>query len=238
MRVLFSCEVPMKELLRYFSRGEWLLWGLSTAAVVIAFVMFDRESWLTLAASLVGVTSLIFAAKGHPAAQAMAIVFAVIYGLISWQFRYYGEMITYMCMSLPMAAFSLVSWLRHPSEQKNEVRVNHLKPAEYVFMSVLTLAVTVAFYFILVYFNTANLVPSTISVATSFAAVYFVFRRSPLYAAAYAANDVVLIVLWGLASAQDIRYVSVLVCFAAFLANDLYGFVNWRRMAKRQRKAV
>ena len=200
--------------------------------------MFDRESWLTLAASLVGVTSLIFAAKGHPAAQAMAIVFAVIYGLISWQFRYYGEMITYMCMSLPMAAFSLVSWLRHPSEQKNEVRVNHLKPAEYVFMSVLTLAVTVAFYFILAYFNTANLVPSTISVATSFAAVYFVFRRSPLYAAAYAANDVVLIVLWGLASAQDIRYVSVLVCFAAFLANDLYGFVNWRRMAKRQREAV
>lgn len=215
-----------------------MLWGISTAAVVIAFVMFDRESWLTLAASLVGVTSLIFAAKGHPAAQAMAIVFAVIYGLISWQFRYYGEMITYMCMSLPMAAFSLVSWLRHPSEQKNEVRVNHLKPAEYVFMSVLTLAVTVAFYFILAYFNTANLVPSTISVATSFAAVYFVFRRSPLYAAAYAANDVVLIVLWGLASAQDMRYISVLVCFAAFLANDLYGFVNWRRMAKRQREAA
>ena len=168
----------------------------------------------------------------------MAIVFAVIYGLISWQFRYYGEMITYMCMSLPMAAFSLVSWLRHPSEQKNEVRVNHLKPAEYVFMSVLTLAVTVAFYFILAYFNTANLVPSTISVATSFAAVYFVFRRSPLYAAAYAANDVVLIVLWGLASVQDMRYISVLVCFAAFLANDLYGFVNWRRMAKRQREAA
>ena len=105
-------------------------------------------------------------------------------------------------------------------------------------MSVLTLAVTVAFYFILAYFNTANLVPSTISVATSFAAVYFVFRRSPLYAAAYAANDVVLIVLWGLASAQDMRYISVLVCFAAFLANDLYGFVNWRRMAKRQREAA
>lgn len=225
----------MKGLITYFSRGEWLLWGFSTLAVVASFLLFDRQNWLTLAASLIGVTSLIFAAKGHPAAQAMAIIFAVLYGIISWQFRYYGEMITYVFMSMPMAAFSLVSWLRNPSENKNEVRVNHLKPAEYAFLAALTVVVTIAFYFILRSFNTANLIPSTISVATSFIAVYFVFRRSPLYAVGYAANDAVLIVLWTLASLEDIRYVSVLVCFAAFLVNDIYGFLNWRRMAKRQR---
>ena len=227
----------MKKIQNYFSRGEWLLWGCSAAAVIISFVLFDRESWLTLAASLVGVTSLIFAAKGHPVAQALAIVFAVMYGVISWQFAYYGEMITYMCMTMPMAAFSLVSWLRNPSENRNEVRVNRLRPGEYVFMALLTAVVTVVFYFVLRHFNTANLIPSTISVATSFAAVYLVFRRSPMYAVAYALNDIVLIVLWTLASIENIRYISVLVCFAAFLANDLYGFVNWRRMEKRQRKA-
>lgn len=228
----------MRDLLRYFSKGEWLLWGLSTAAVVISFVVFDRESWLTLAASLIGVTSLIFAAKGHPAAQAMAIIFAIMYGIISWQFTYYGEMITYVFMSLPMAAFSLVSWLRNPSDNKNEVKVNHLSSREYIFMGILAAAVTVAFFFILRYFNTANLIPSTISVTTSFIAVYFVFRRSPLYAVAYASNDAVLIVLWTLAAMEDIRYMSVLVCFAAFLVNDLYGFVNWQRMARRQAESA
>lgn len=228
----------MRDILRYFSKGEWLLWGLSTAAVVISFVVFDRESWLTLAASLIGVTSLIFAAKGHPAAQAMAIIFAIMYGIISWQFTYYGEMITYVFMSLPMAAFSLVSWLRNPSDNKNEVKVNHLSSREYIFMGILAAAVTVAFFFILRYFNTANLIPSTISVTTSFIAVYFVFRRSPLYAVAYASNDAVLIVLWTLAAMEDIRYMSVLVCFAAFLVNDLYGFVNWQRMARRQAESA
>lgn len=230
----FFVRYTMKKLITYFSRGELLLWGFSAAAVVTAFLMFDRNNWLTLAASLIGVTSLIFAAKGHPAAQAMAIIFAVLYGVISWQCRYYGEMITYIFMSLPMAAFSLVSWLRNPSENKNEVRVNHLKPAEYAILAGLTVIVTVAFFFILRFFNTANLIPSPISVATSFIAVYFVFRRSPLYAVGYAANDMVLLVLWTLASMEDIRYVSVLVCFAAFLVNDLYGFFNWRRMAQRQ----
>lgn len=44
----------------------------------------------------------------------------------------------------------------------------------------------------------------------------------------------VLIVLWVFASAEDIRYLSVVICFAAFLINDLYGFVSWRSMEKRQ----
>lgn len=224
----------MRRILDYFTKGELILWAASTTAVVVSFLIFDRENWLTLAASLVGVTSLIFAAKGHPAAQAMAIVFAVMYGIISLGFAYYGEMITYMFMSLPMAAFSLISWLRHPSDNKNEVRVNRLKLPEYCFMAVLTVLVTVVFYFVLRYFNTANLIPSTISVTTSFVAVYFVFRRSPLYAAAYAANDMVLIVLWTMASFENAGYIPVAVCFAAFLVNDIYGFINWQRMAKRQ----
>lgn len=50
-------------------------------------------------------------------------------------------------------------------------------------------------YFILRAFNTANIIPGTISVTTSFVAVYLTFRRSPYFALAYAANDVVLIVL-------------------------------------------
>ena len=71
---------------------------------------------------------------------------------------------------------------------------------------------------------------------TSFLAVYLTFRRSPGYALGYAANDVVLIVLWVLAALADPAYVSVAVCFAAFLVNDLYGFFSWRKMECRQRE--
>ena len=81
-----------------------------------------------------------------------------------------------------------------------------------------------------------NIIPSTISVTTSFLAVYLTFRRSPYFALAYAANDIVLIILWILASLYDIRYVSVVVCFIAFFANDIYGFVSWRKMKTRQQE--
>lgn len=225
----------LRSILKYLSKTEILLWSISVTLITAAFLIFDRVNFLTLIASLIGVTSLIFCAKGNPTGQALMIIFGILYGIISYGFAYYGEMITYLGMTLPMAVVSLISWLKNPyNGKKSEVKVNKLSKKELIFALVLSAAVTVIFCFILKAFNTANLLPSTFSVTTSFFAAYLTFRRSPLFAAAYAANDLVLIILWSLAAFSDISYLSVTVCFTAFFANDLYGFINWRRMEKNQ----
>ena len=225
----------MKKLTNYFSKGELALWGSSAGLILISFFLFDRVNFMTLAASLIGTTSLIFNAKGNPIGQALMILFSLLYGLISYTFSYFGEMITYLGMTGPMALFALISWLRNPYNGNHaEVAVNRLENKELAFLYVLTALVTWGFYFILDYFDTANMIPSPLSVTTSFIAVYLTFRRSPYFALAYAANDVVLIVLWAMAAVEDISYLSVIICFAMFLVNDLYGFVSWKRMEKRQ----
>lgn len=225
----------MDKLKNYFSKVDITLWVSSVFFIIISFCIFDRESYLTLCASLIGVTSLIFNAKGNPFGQLLMVIFSLLYGVISYTFSYYGEMITYLGMTMPMALFALISWLRNPYKgNKAEVKVNSLTSRENIFMWIITVVITVIFYFILEYFNTANIVPSTISITTSFLAVYLTFRRSPYFALAYAANDIVLIILWILASMLDIRYVSVLVCFVAFLFNDIYGFISWKKMKIRQ----
>ncbi|MBQ8408324.1 MAG: nicotinamide mononucleotide transporter [Clostridia bacterium] len=225
----------MKRILKYFSPLEWSLWLSSILLIILFFCLFDRDGYLTLASSLIGVTSLIFAAKGSPIGPLLMVLFSVLYGIISLSFSYYGEMITYIGMTLPMSVIALVSWLKNPYEgKKSEVKVNKLTKKEAVLALILTAAVTAVFYFILDAFDTANIVPSTVSVTTSFLAVYLTWRRSPYYALAYAANDVVLIILWIMATLQDLSYLSVTVCFAVFLVNDLYGFISWRKMAKRQ----
>ena len=225
----------MKKLFAYFSKMELFLWLVSVIFIIVSFCVFDRESYLTLIASLIGVTSLIFNAKGNPIGQALMIAFSLLYGIISYTFAYYGEMITYLGMTMPMAAFALIAWLKNPYKgNKAEVKVNSIGKAEQLLMWLLTVGVTVVFYFILNYFNTANIIPSTLSVTTSFLAVYLTFRRCPSFALAYAANDIVLIVLWVMASLSDIRYISVVICFVAFLFNDIYGYISWQRMKRRQ----
>ena len=134
----------------YFSRRERVLWGLSVGLVTASFLLFDRESYLTLAASLTGVTSLIFNAKGNPAGQLLMVVFSLLYGLISYGFAYYGEMVTYLGMTAPVAVCALVSWLRNPyNGRRAEVKVGRLSAVELVFSLFLTAGVTLVFYYIL-----------------------------------------------------------------------------------------
>ncbi len=222
--------------LNYFTKAEIILWIVSVTTIVISFIIFDRENFLTLSASLIGVTSLIFNAKGNPIGQLLSVIFSIFYGIISFGFAYYGEMITYLGMTAPMAVFSLISWLRNPyNGNKSEVKVNRLKTADIIVMIFLSAIVTLIFYFILSGLHTTNIIPSTISVTTSFIAVFLTFRRSPFYAVGYALNDIVLIILWISASFSDISYISVVVCFVIFLVNDIYGFISWRKMQKRQK---
>lgn len=225
----------VKYYMDYFSKGEIALWSLTMIFVIGSFLIFDRENYLMLLASVIGGTSLIFCAKGNPFGQILMIIFSVLYGIISLTCAYYGEMITYLGMTAPMALFSLISWIKNPYKgNKSEVTVNTISLKETAFMILLSVIVTVIFYFILKAFNTANIAPSTLSVTTSFLAVYLTFRRSSYYAIGYAVNDIILIVLWTMATIDNIEYLSVVICFIAFLINDIYGYISWQKMYERQ----
>ena len=217
------------------SKFEWGLWLASVAVVTGSFLIGKQLSLLTLVASLIGITALIFVAKGNVLGQILTIVFSLLYSVISLQFQYYGEMITYLGMTTPMAALSVYSWLQHPFEQgKSEVKVAQLNKRQVARMIFFAVVVTAVFYYILRFFNTANLTFSTISITTSFVASYLTYCRSSAYALAYAANDIVLIVLWVLAAKQDTSYLPMVICFTMFFCNDMYGFFNWSRIRETQ----
>lgn len=221
------------------NKTEFAIWLLSVITIAVSFLLVSEKDYLTLTASLIGATALIFVAKGEVLGQILTVVFSIFYGVISFKFRYFGELITYVGMTAPIALMSAVTWLKNPYKKgESEVKIAKLTKGKIILMIVLTAVTTFVFYFILRYFNTANLFFSTVSVATSFSASYLMLFRSPYYAVAYAANDVVLIILWVLASVTNIKYVPMVICFAIFLVNDLFGFISWQKRKKQQRNTV
>lgn len=225
----------LQRLLHYFTTFEKTLYCVSVVVIVVSFFLSGTNNYMTVTASLIGATALTFLSKGNVIGQILVVVFSVFYGLISISYAYYGEMLTYLGMSAPIAIASIITWLKNPSKHsKAEVKINVIRKKEIFFMALLSIAVTIAFYFVLRHFNNANLIVSTISITTSFVAAYLSMRRSAYYALAYAVNDVILIILWIMASIDNITYLSMVVCFLVFLCNDIYGFVNWSKMKKRQ----
>ncbi|MBR4943499.1 MAG: nicotinamide mononucleotide transporter [Clostridia bacterium] len=231
--------MKVKKFLTYLTPFEWCLWLGSLMVILLSYLLGGDYYILTLIASLMGVTALIFIAKGNVVGHFFIIIFSILYGIISWNFRYYGEMITYVFMSLPSSVIACITWLKNPSKRgKSEVAVAPMTKKKLLLVGVGDLVVTIAFYFILRHFNTANLIPSTISVATSFFAASLLILRSPYYALGYSVNDIVLILLWTFASIKSLSYLPMIFCFLTFLVNDGYGFLCWKRMQKRQREEL
>ena len=216
---------PLKDL----TRKEWALWMVSLCILVLSNLLSGNIDLLTLVAVCVGATSLIFAAKGNVWAQILMILFSILYGIISWRFRYWGEMITYLGMTMPMAIWSTITWLKHPSENGKDVAIQKLNVKHVTGLSIFGVIVTVVFYMILRALDTPNIGFSTISITTSFLAAALTMLRSSYYAMGYAANDIVLIILWLMAAMENPAYIPVVVNFVIFFFNDMYGFVSWKK---------
>ena len=216
---------PIKNL----SKIEWVIWIVSLVIVTVSNTVSGDIDLLTLIATWIGVTSLIFAAKGNVWAQIFMIVFSILYTIISWRFQYWGEMITYLGMTMPMAIWSTITWIRNPSENGKEVAIQKLTLKHIILLLFFSVWITTVFGYLLSLLNTPNIILSTISITTSFLASSLTMLRSSYYALGYASNDIVLIILWTMASIENPAYIPVVVNFVIFFINDMFGFFSWKK---------
>lgn len=225
-------------IIQSFKRLKWYetsIWLGSVIMISATFFIFSPGGYLTLIASLIGVTALIFVSKGDVLGQLLTVVFSLFYAIVSYHFRYWGEMITYLGMTAPIAMGAVITWIKNPYK-KGEVRVRHTTPLLWGILSFSAVIVTAIFYFILKALKTPNLFVSTLSITTSFMAASLTLLRSAYYGLFYAMNDIILIILWILATSDDISFLPMVICFFCFLINDLYGFINWQHLKRTQQK--
>lgn len=219
------------------SSVEWGIWFASLTAVAVSFLIMQKNDYLALITALIGASAVFFVSKGHIIGQMLTVVFAILYGIVSFIYGYYGEIVTYVGMIAPTAIIAIISWFKNSHKQARKSRKSHIITNKQILIMILSaVCVSVAFFFILRALNTPRLLISVASIFTVFIAVYLTFLRSSNSSLVYAANDIVLIVLWVLATRQNSAYAPMVVCFIIFLANDIYGFIDWKRNERIRRR--
>lgn len=224
----------IKAVLTYFNLFEWALLIVSLGVSIFCFFYFHSTQYLYLIGSIVGFFAILLAAKGSPAGPFLMFVFSIFYGFVSFTYKYYGEMIVYLCVTAVIAFISFIAWLRHPSKEKGVVKTRILDWKEVLMVLSLAASISAVLFFWLKALNTANLILSIFSVFTSLSAIIFEYRRSKLFSILYMINDIILIVMWSMAAKENSEYYSLVVCFAAFFINDIYALISWILLEKRQ----
>lgn len=225
----------MKKALASLRPVDITVWGISVFLILISRVFSSGGGIMNTVTSLLGVTAIIFVAKGQVLGQVLLASFALLYGIVSYFQSYYGETAICIFLSLPLAAFAIITWYKNPYDKSGEVTIRALKKKDWFVLIPLTCVVTSVMYFILSFIGTANITWSTFSIATSFFAAGLTVLRSPYFALGYVFNDIVLIVLWISAAIVDPSSISMVFCFLGFLLNDSYSFICWKMREKTQK---
>ena len=210
-----------------------LLFG---SIIIVSLVgIFFKSDLLTTSCSNVGIITALLLAKGKNLGQVFGLLITILYSIVSYKNKYYGEVLIYALLMLPMYVIGIITWINHKNEKTNSVEINSIKKKEWVIVSIVYALVFVGIYYLLKAFNTNELVVSTISVLASLFAVYLQVRRSKYSFSFYMVNDIILMFLWGIPVIRGsyILFPMLLNPIINFI-NDMYGFYNWKKTEKIQ----
>lgn len=122
-----------------------------------------------------------------------------------------------------MYVYGVISWMTHKNEETDTVEPNQISKKEWGMLILASAIGFVVLYYILKYFNTSQLLISSLSMITSLIATYLITRRSKYSFLFYIGNDVILILLWGIPILQgDFYLLPILVENIVLLMNDSY----------------
>jgi len=210
-----------------------LLFG-SIILVGLVGIIFKSDV-LTTICSIVGIITALLLAKGKNLGQIFGLLIVALYSIVSFKSGYYGEVIIYLCIMLPMYVVGIVSWIKHQNKDTNTVEVNNIKIKEWIIVLFVSTVCFIGIYFLLKAFNTNQLFISSLSVIDSLFAVYLGVRRSKYSFYFYVVNDLILILLWGIPVVTGTIILIPMVFNPLInLINDLYGIYNWKKLEKMQ----
>jgi len=223
------------KLFKEWTKFEKIL-SLGSIFVIILVGIIFKSDLLTTSCSVVGVITAFLHAKGKNLGQVFGLIITFLYSIVSYKNRYYGEVLIYVVMMLPMYVLGIITWAKHKNTKTNSVEVNTIKKKEWITILFLSIFIYIGIYYLLKQFNTNELLISTTSVLISLLAMYFQVRRSKHSFSFYLINDIILMMLWGIPVIKG-----NLLLFPMFInpiinfISDIYGLYNWKRMEKIQK---
>ena len=223
----------MKKLFKDWTKFEIFLL-LSSIAIIIFSGVFCKSTILTIICSITGILCALMQAKGKIMSQFIGLVLVVLYSILSFENKYYGEVLIYIFIMLPLFVSGIISWIKNVDKETNIVNENELSKKEWIILTTISIILFIGLYYLLKYFNTSQLFVSTLSMVTSLFATYLVARRSKYGFLFYIGNDIILFILWGMPVIYgNLLLIPMLISPLIYFINDSYGWISWNRRAEK-----
>ena len=219
----------------YFGSWNNFECGLIILAIILILgvgVILNCEL-LSIIVAFLGIFSALCQTKGLVLGQFFGVILAILYSYISYINRYYGEIMVYLLMVLPMYIIGIYTWSKNRDWKTEKLKQSDIKLREWLFLFILNVILFIGLYILLKYFNTNQLFISTLSMNLNLSATYLLIRRSRYCFIVYLFNALILLLLWGLPVINgNIMFLPMVFDAGLLIVNNIYGMIKWTRDIK------
>lgn len=230
--------------LRKFIKSEltgwkkWdIIWIVFATAVILGLSIYWGENALGLIMALTGVWCVILTGKGKRSSFLFGTVNSILYAVVAFSAKYYGEVMLNILYYLPMNVVGWVLWKKHMNDETGEVVKKRLKLRKGLMVYALTGLAIVGYGLVLAALG-GNLpyVDSMSTVVSVVAQILSVWRLMEQWVL-WIVVDIVTVIMWGVDFARGGETIATLAMWSIYLVNAVIMFVRWYREANRNERA-
>lgn len=213
----------------------WKVWEviwLTLACVVItALSMYWHDTLMGIISAVTGVACVICTGKGKLSAYVFGTVNVLLYAAISFQARYYGEVMLNIIYYFPMEFYGFYVWSKHMNSETHEVEKRHMDSCGRVVTILAVVLITLVYGYILKALGGALPFVDALSTVVSVVAMMVSVKMYMEQWILWIVVDVVTVVMWGVAFANGNDSIATLLMWIIYLGNAIIMYVKWAKEA-------
>ena len=225
----------MAENKKYFTFFDWFLILGVTILSIITSAFADKFDWLGLVLNVTGIINLVLCAKGNLINYFFGMVYNALYVYVAYKTQLYADSAIYLCYYLPMQFVGWFNWKKNQNSDASAVKVRHLTLKQGAILLAIAAVLVPLLAKLLSIPAIADAQPWTDSATTvaSIIAMYMMVKAIAEQWYIWLILDLLQVIKWTIATVQGQEHAAMmLIMFAFFLANAVYGLIEWNRLAK------
>jgi len=214
---------------------DWFLILGTTVVSILSSLLGEGWDTLGFIVAVTGIVNLVLCAKGNIWNYIFGIVYNAIYVYISWKSKLYADSAIYLLYYLPMQFVGWYNWKKNRDQESGAVNVVHLTRRTALILLAAAAVLIPLFAWILGLPAIGDSQPWLDATTTviSILAMYMMVKAIAEQWYIWIVLDAVQVVKWTVATVNGEPHAALmLVMFAFFLANAVYGLIQWNRLAR------
>ena len=227
----------IKEALRKELTGwkKWqVFWIIFANAMILGISIYQKDSWLGIAASITGVCCVILCGMGKVSNYFFGTINVILYAIVAWKAKYYGDVMLNFLYYFPTNIIGWIAWKKHIDEETNAVYKRRLTWKQDIVLAVISVVGVLGYAYVLKLLGGNLPLVDSMSTVFSVIAQILMIKRFTEQWVIWISVNIVSVIMWVAALFTEAASIAVLLMWSVYLANAIIMFVKWMKDSKNQ----